>query len=189
MTIVRYTPNIENGELCEDVGHFRDGRQSHPALSEPMIISIIILIATGYLFAAFPADAGCPGLKGDALQQCLQGEHARSGPPTILFLGPDGTEQKLETAAVTRSIQTVCRHAKQDGVYTAYRSGQDRARNRIWKQVECRSGHVEGLWREFFPEDDMTIVLYYDTDGHSVKQALYIGGQLIREQPISPSAK
>jgi hypothetical protein len=31
-------------------------------------------------------------------------------------------------------------------------------------------------------------VLYYDTAGHSVKQALYIGGQLIREQPISSSS-
>jgi hypothetical protein len=154
-----------------------------------MMIRILILLASGYLVVAPPAKAGCPGLKGDALQQCLQNEQARSGPPAILFLGPDGTEQKFETAAVTQSIQTVCRHAKQDGVYTAYRSGQDRARNRIWKQVECRSGQVEGLWREFFPEDDMTIVLYYDTAGHSVKQALYIGGQLIREQPISSSAR
>lgn len=154
-----------------------------------MMIRMTVLLATGYLLVAPPADAGCPGLKGDALQKCLQGEQARSGPPTILFLGPAGTEHKLETAAVTRSIETVCRHAKQDGVYTAYRSGQDRARNRIWKQVECRSGRVEGLWREYFPEDDMTIVLYYDTDGHSIKQALYIGGQFIREQPISPSVK
>jgi hypothetical protein len=153
-----------------------------------MIIRIVVLLITGSLLAASPAQAGCPGLKGDALQKCLQGEQARSGPSTILFLGPDGTEQKLETAAVTQSIETVCRHAKQDGVYTAYRSGQDRARNRIWKQVECRDGQVEGLWREFFPEDDMTIVLYYDTAGHSVKQALYIGGQLIREQPISSSS-
>jgi len=48
---------------------------------------------------------------------------------------------------------------------------------------------VEGLWKEYFPEDDMTIVLYYDTAGNSVKQALYIGGTLIREQPISSSAK
>lgn len=149
----------------------------------------LILFAVGHLFVASPADARCPGLKGDALQKCLQGEGARSGPPTILFLGPDGKEQKLETTAVTKSIQTVCTQAKQDGVYTAYRSGQDRVRNRIWKQVECRSGQVEGLWREFFPENDMTIVLYYDTAGNSVKQALYIGGQLIREQPISPSAK
>src|SRR5919112_362584 len=147
-----------------------------------MIRAIIILIASGFLMAASPVKGGCPGLKGDALQQCLQGEQPRSGPPLIIFIGPNGTEQKLETAAVTRSIQTVCRNVKQDGVYTAYRSGQDRARNRIWKQVECRSGQVEGLWREFFPEDDMTIVLYYDTAGHSVKQALYIGGQLIREQ-------
>jgi hypothetical protein len=153
-----------------------------------MIIRIAVLLITGSLLAASPAQAGCPGLKGDALQKCLQGEQARSGPSTILFLGPDGTEQKLETAAVTQSIETVCRHAKQDGIYTAYRSGQDRARNRIWKQVECRDGQVEGLWREFFPEDDMTIVLYYDTAGHSVNQALYIGGQLIREQPISSSS-
>src|SRR5207248_652701 len=104
------------GELCErDVGHFRDGRQSHNARSgEAMMRSIIILIATGYLFATSPAEAGCPGLKGDALQKCMQNEHARSGPPTILFLGPDGTEQKLKTADVTRSIQTVCQHAKQD---------------------------------------------------------------------------
>ncbi len=156
-----------------------------------MIVSriAVILFTVAHLFAASPAEAGCPGLKGQALQKCLQGERGRSGPPTILFLGPDGTEQKLETAAVTKSIQTVCRHAKQDGVYTAYRSGQDRARHRIWKQVECRSGQVEGLWREFFPEDDMTIVLYYDTAGNSVKQALYIGGQLIREQPIPSSGK
>jgi hypothetical protein len=154
-----------------------------------MRVMAFILIATGYLFATSPAEARCPGLKGDALQKCLQGERARGGPQTILFLGPEGHELKLDTAAVTRSIETVCKEAKINGVYTAYRSGQDRARNRIWKQVECRSGQVEGLWSEFFPEDDMTIVLYYDTSGRSVKQALYIGGQLIREQPISSSAK
>lgn len=148
-----------------------------------------ILIAAGFVLFALPADARCPGLKGDALQKCLQGERDRGGPPTILFLGPNGKEQKLDTAAVTRSIETVCKDTKQDGTYTAYRSGQDRARNRIWKQVECRSGHVDGLWKEYFPEDDMTIVLYYDTAGNSVKQALYIGGKLIREQPISSSAK
>jgi hypothetical protein len=148
-----------------------------------------ILIAAGFILFTCPADARCTGLKGDALQKCLQGKRDRGGPPTILFLGPDGTEQKFDTAAVTRSIETVCKDAKQDGLYTAYRSGQDRARNRIWKQVECLSGHVEGLWKEYFPEDDMTIVLYYDTAGNSVKQALYIGGKLIREQPISSSRK
>ncbi len=149
----------------------------------------LILFAVGHLFVPSSAEARCAGLKGDALQKCLQGERDRGGPPAILFLGPDGNEQKVDTAAVSRSIETVCKAAKQDGVYTAYRSGQDRARNRIWKQVECRSGQVEGLWREFFPEDDMTIVLYYDVAGNSVKQALYIGGQLIREQPISSSSR
>lgn len=107
----------------------------------------------------------------------------------MLFIGPNGHNQTVDTAAVTRSIETVCQQAKQDGIYIAYRSGQDRARNRIWKEVECRSGHVEGLWKEHFPEDDMTIVLFYDTAGNSVKQALYIGGQLIREQPISGPAR
>jgi len=148
-----------------------------------------ILTATMQTFSDSPAEARCPGLKGDALQKCLQGERERGDPPTILFLGPDGKEHKFDTAAVTRSIETVCKDSKQDGVYTAYRSGQDRARNRIWKQVECRSGHVEGLWKEYFPEDDMTIVLYYNTAGNSVKQALYIGGKLIREQPISSSTR
>lgn len=148
-----------------------------------------LLLTAGHLFTASSSEARCQGLKGDALQKCLQGERARSGPPTILFLGPDGKEQTFDTAAVTRSIETVCRHTKQDGTYTAYRSGQDRSRNRIWKEVECRGGRVEGLWREYFPEDDMTIVLYYDNAGNSVKQALFIGGQLIREQPISSSAK
>jgi hypothetical protein len=149
----------------------------------------LLLFAAGHVHSISWAETRCPDLKGDALQKCLQGEHDRGGPPTILFLGPDGKEQKLDTAAVTRSIETVCKETKQDGIYTAYRSGQDRARNRIWKQVECRSGHVEGLWKEYFPEDDMTIVLYYDTAGNSVKQALYIGGKLIREQPISSSRK
>src|SRR5690242_7394574 len=114
-----------------------------------------ILIAAGFVLFASPADARCPGLKGDALQKCLQGERDRGGTPTILFLGHNGKEQKLDTTAVTRSIETVCKDTKQDGTYTAYRNGQDRARNRIWKQVECRSGHVDGLWKEYFPEDDM----------------------------------
>ena len=148
-----------------------------------------IQIAAEFVLFTFPAHAKCPGLKGDALQKCLQGERDRGGPPTILFLGPDGKEQKLDTAAVTRSIETVCNNAKQDGDSTAYRSGQDRARNRIWKQVECRSGRVEGLWKEYFPEEDLTNMLYYYTAGNTVKQALYIGGKLIREQPISSSAK
>lgn len=155
------------------------------------MVSVVgfMLIAAGYLFFASPVEARCQGLKGDALQKCLQGERDRGGPSTMLFLGPDGKEQKFDTAAVTRSIEAVCKDAKQDGVYTAYRSGQDRARNRIWKEVECRSGRVEGLWKEYFPEDDMTIVLYYDTAGNSVKQALYIGGKLIREQPISSAGR
>ena len=148
-----------------------------------------LLVAAGHVHSTSWAEARCTGLKGDLLQKCLQSERDRGGSPTILFLGPDGKEQKFDTAAVTRSIETVCKDAKQDGVYTAYRSGQDRARNRIWKQVECRSSRVEGLWKEYFPEDDMTIVLYYDTAGNSVKQALYIGGKLIREQPISSSRK
>ncbi|HKN88242.1 MAG TPA: hypothetical protein VJV04_15365, partial [Nitrospiraceae bacterium] len=94
-------------------------------------MTALFLITIALFFPASPAEARCPGLKGDALQKCLQGERDRGGPPTILFLGPNGQEQKFDTAAVTRSIETVCKDAKQDGVYTAYRSGQDRARNRI----------------------------------------------------------
>lgn len=155
-----------------------------------MVVLLFLLLTAGAnLLTAPSAEAACSGLKGDALQQCLQKAPPTSGPSVMLFIGPDGHNQTVDTAAVTRSIETVCQQAKQDGIYTAYRSGQDRARNRIWKEVECRSGHVEGLWKEHFPEDDMTIVLYYDTAGNSVKQALYIGGQLIREQPISGPAR
>jgi hypothetical protein len=109
-----------------------------------------ILIAAGHLIFTSSAEARCPGLKGDALQKCLQGERDRGGPTTILFLAPDGTEQKFDTAAVTRSIETVCKDAKQDGVYTAYRSGQDRTHNRIWKEVECQSGQWKGCGRSTF---------------------------------------
>jgi hypothetical protein len=164
----------------------RNGRSVKMKGTDLVVALLLLLLILGAnLLPAPSALAACSGLKGDALQQCLQKAPASTGPPTMLFIGPDGHNQKVETAAVTRSIESVCQQAKQDGVYTAYRSGQDRARNRIWKEVECRSGHVEGLWKEHFPEDDMTIVLYYDTAGNSVKQALYIGGQLIREQPIS----
>lgn len=149
---------------------------------------LMLLIIAGCLLAA-SAEAACRGLKGDAYEKCLQGAREDKTSSTILFKGPDGTDQKFDAAAVTKSIEVVCRQAKQDGVYTAYRSGQDKARNRIWKEVECRSGQVEGLWKEYFPEDDMTIVLYYDTTGNSVKQGLYVGGQLVREQPITSSGR
>ena len=45
-----------------------------------------ILIAAGFILFTCPADARCTGLKGDALQKCLQGKRDRGGPPTILFL-------------------------------------------------------------------------------------------------------
>lgn len=155
--------------------------------------AILVLTNLWLLTISLPSisssDARCPGLKGAALEKCLQSARQEKTAPTILFKGPDGTDQKFDTAAVTRSIEVVCQQVKQDGVYTAYRSGQDKARNRIWKEVECRSGHVEGLWKEYFPEDDMTIVLYYDTAGNSVKQGLYVRGQLIREQPITSSGR
>jgi antitoxin component YwqK of YwqJK toxin-antitoxin module len=43
---------------------------------------------------------------------------------------------------------------------------------------------VDGLWKEHFPSDSTLTILFYDSTGKAVKQALYYNGRLIRESPI-----
>jgi hypothetical protein len=129
-------------------------------------------------------EASCAGLKGDDLQRCLAGELKDPGPAKILFYDQAGKSIALDQAAVTRSMDEVCRTIGRDGLFTAYRNDGPRRSARIWKEVSCRSGRVDGLWKEHFPSDNTLTILFYDASGKAVKQALYYNGRLIRESPI-----
>jgi hypothetical protein len=136
-----------------------------------------------------PAGASCPGLTGEALQRCLRGELADTGPRKIVFYAPDGTRHVLESTDVSKSISHVCRSVKQDGTFVAYRSEADRGRDRKWKEVTCEHGRTSGLWKEYFSDDELTTVLFYDDSGTAVKQAIYADGRLLKEQALSPGSR
>ncbi|MEW6245179.1 MAG: hypothetical protein AB1555_00530 [Nitrospirota bacterium] len=129
-------------------------------------------------------EASCAGLKGDDLQRCLAGELKDPGPAKILFYDQAGKSIALDQAVVTRSMDEVCRTIGRDGLFTAYKNDGPRRSARIWKEVSCRSGRVDGLWKEHFPSDNTLTILFYDASGKAVKQALYYNGRLIRESPI-----
>lgn len=135
--------------------------------------------------AALPAGAaGCRGLDGEAYERCLRGELPDSGPPTVLFFDADGKSVAVDRTVVSRSMSEVCRTIGRDGRFQAYRSDGDRRQSRIWKEVECRGGRLHGLWKEYFPSDDIVTVLSYDETGRAVQQAFYLNGKLLRESPI-----
>lgn len=139
-----------------------------------------------FLVAAAPAETRCSGLQGGALQRCLQGESRKGGLPAIIFFDAQEKAITIEKAVVNRSMTEVCRTIGKDGVFTAYRSGGDLRQGKKWKEVECRGGRVEGLWREYLPSDDTLTVLLYDADNRVVKQEFYLNGRLIREITVAP---
>jgi hypothetical protein len=151
----------------------------------------MVLFVVGFVpaVAVMPAEAGCAGLKGAALERCLKGEVSDPGPKRIVFHGTDGTSHAIDSAAVSTSIESVCRAVKQDGLFTAYRSDADRARSRPWKEVECKARQVSGLWKEHFIDNDMTTVLSYDATGKAVKQAVFLNGRLVREHTYSTPSR
>lgn len=162
-------------------------------LEPEVLVSIRRIIASlawlGCAVLLVPADhteAACPGLQGDVLQRCLQGELRGTGPPGVAFFDSKGRATSIEKAVMVRSMAEVCRTIGQDGLFTAYRNDRDHQQGRKWKEVECRSGQVEGLWREYFPSDDTLTVMFYDADGDAVKQAFYYQGRLIRENTLVP---
>ena len=147
---------------------------------------LIWLIPALVTFSAVPAPASCSGLQGDALQRCLQGEGRETGPPAVTFYDAQGKAVSVDKAVVSRSMMEVCQKVGRDGVFKAYRSDGDRRQARIWKEVECRKGRVEGLWKEYFPSDDTMTVLHYDATGRAVKQSFYYNGRLVRENTLNP---
>jgi hypothetical protein len=149
----------------------------------------LIVVSGGVGLAALLAapslgEASCAGLKGDELQRCLAGELKDSGPAKILFHDQAGKTIALDQALVTRSMDEVCRTIGRDGLFTAYKNDGPRRSARIWKEVSCKSGRVDGLWKEHFPSDNTLTILFYDATGKAVKQALYYNGLLLRESPI-----
>ena len=120
------------------------------------------------------------------MQRCLQGELQETGPPTVAFYDAQGRAMSIDKVVVTSSMTEVCRTIGRDGMFTAYRSDGDRRQVRKWKEVECRGGRVEGLWREYFPSDDTLTVLFYDGAGQAVKRAFYLHGRLLRENTFTP---
>jgi hypothetical protein len=129
-------------------------------------------------------EASCAGLKGDDLQRCLAGEFADLGPATVRFYDQAGASITLDQTVVTRSMDEVCRTIGRDGLFTAYRDDESRRSARVWKEVSCKSGRVDGLWKEYVQSDDTLAILFYDASGKAVKQELYENGRLIRERPI-----
>jgi hypothetical protein len=141
----------------------------------------LLLIGVGLLWP-MPADASCEGLQGDALEKCLKGDVKDGGLRTVVFFGPDDKEHEFDAAAVTKSMETVCKGIQEDGLYVAYRI--DKGRKSKWKEVTCRSGKVDGLWKEYFSDEEITTVLSYDAAGKALMQAVYVNGQLLKEQRI-----
>lgn len=147
-----------------------------------IVIGVVSLVAL--LGAPSLGEASCAGLRGDALQRCLAGEVKDPGPAKILFYDEAGKSVELDQSLVTRSMEEVCRTIGRDGRFTAYRNDGPRKSARIWKEVSCRNGRVDGLWKEHFPSDNTLTILFYDASGKAVKQALYYNGRLLRESPI-----
>lgn len=147
---------------------------------------MIGLAVLGWLWlAALPAQAaGCRGLEGETYERCMRGQLPDSGPPTVLFFDAEGTSVAVDRTVVGRSMTEVCRAIGRDGRFQAYRSDGDRHRSRVWKELECRGGRLHGLWKEYFPSDDLLTVLSYDETGRAVSQAFYHNGTLLRETPI-----
>lgn len=79
--------------------------------------------------------------------------------------------------------------APPDGRFVAYRNDGDRRQARIWKEVTCQGGRIDGFWKEYFPSEDTLTVLSYDATGRAVKQAFYDQGQLVQESPIGSSRR
>lgn len=156
-----------------------------PISATRIIVSLFWLGCAALPVSADPTEANCPGLQGDALQRCLQGELRAAGPPAVAFFDAKGKATAIDKAVVTRSMTEVCRTIGRDGLFTAYRNDGDRRRGRKWKEVECRSGRLEGLWKEYFPSDDTLTVMSYDASGRAVKQAFYYQGRLIRENTLT----
>jgi hypothetical protein len=146
------------------------------------VLALLIMLASFYLMPAFAAP-NCPGLQGDALERCLKGEAQEVGPRTVVFYGPDDKEHEFEAATVTKSMETVCKGTKMDGMYVAYRT--DKGRKSKWKEVTCREGKLEGLWKEYFSDEEITTVLSYDAAGKALMQAVYLNGQLLKEGPVT----
>jgi len=140
----------------------------------------------GFVAAATPAETTCSGLQGGALQRCLQGGLQREGPPAIIFFDAQEKAITIEKAVANRSMTEVCKTIGKDGVFTAYRRSGDLRQRKKWKEVECRGGRVEGLWREYLPSDETLTVLLYDADNRVVKQEFYLNGRLVREITVAP---
>ncbi len=130
------------------------------------------------------SEARCAGLKGDELQRCLAGELKVTEPAKILFHDQAGKTVALDQTVVSRSMDEVCRTIGRDGLFTAYKNDGPRRSARIWKEVSCKNGRVDGLWKEHFPSDNTLTILFYDATGKAVKQALYFNGRLLRENQI-----
>jgi hypothetical protein len=139
-----------------------------------------------FFVAAAPAETRCAGLQGDALQRCLQGESRRGGPPVVFFFDAQEKSVAIDKTVVNRSMTEVCRTIGKDGVFTAYRSGGDLRQGKKWKEVECRGGRMDGLWREYIQSDETLTILLYDADNRVVKQKFYLNGRLIREITVAP---
>ena len=148
-----------------------------------MVFSIVVT-AIASLFIPATVDASCPGLQGDALEKCLK-DNTDTGPRKVTFYGPDGKGHELDTAAVTESIENVCKAVNEDGVFVAYRSANDLEAGRKWKELACTKGTLAGLWKEYFSDEEMTTILFYDPSGRAVKQAVYMDGRLLKEQALS----
>ncbi len=146
-----------------------------------------IFIAGALAVSARPAT--CDGLTGDSLQQCLQAGKGTRQVRKITFFGPDQEGHDFVYAEVSQSIAVVCTTVKQDGVFAAYRSEADWEARRPWKEVECREGRVDGLWKEYFRDGDLTTVSFFDASGTAVKEAVYVRNQLVREHTFSPSTR
>ena len=147
------------------------------------------LVVVAALLAAPAVDllagAGCRGLKGEALEHCLQGRASNKGGEAFVFLDERGDPVQVNAEAAGRSMEAVCQTAKKDGTFTAYKMDRDRRAQKKWKEVECRDGQLSGLWKEYFPGDDMTTILFYDASGTAVKQQVLLGDRLLKEQEFS----
>lgn len=102
-----------------------------------------------------------------------------------MFLDERGDPVQVNADAAGRSMGAVCQAAKRDGTFTAYKMDRDRRAQNKWKEVECRDGKLAGLWKEYFPGDDMTTILFYDASGTAVKQQVFLGDRLLKEQEFS----
>ena len=153
------------------------------------LLRVSHLVVVAALLAAPAVDlfagAGCRGLKGEALEQCMKGKSPIKEGEAFLFLDERGDSVRVSAEAAGRSMEAVCQTAKKDGTFTAYKMDRDRRAQKKWKEVECRDGKLTGLWKEYFPGDDMTTILFYDASGTAVKQQVLLGDRLWKEQEFS----